>query len=65
MVVFGSDGGGALFALPAGRVRQFCDCRTGDILDEVYDADSAAPVAANLQDFPTFLRREITNFIGS
>jgi hypothetical protein len=62
VVVFGSDGGGALFALPAGSGAPVLRLSDGAFRNEAYDADHAAEVAANLRDFLRFLRREVTEF---
>ncbi|WP_097323002.1 hypothetical protein [Paractinoplanes atraurantiacus] len=58
VVVFGSDGGGALFALPGGADGPVLRLSGGALLGETYDADCAVEVAADLRAFLTFLRRE-------
>jgi hypothetical protein len=65
VVVFGSDGGGALFALSAGTSAPVLRLSGGAFLGETYDADGATVVATDLQDFLAFLRREVTEFVGS
>jgi hypothetical protein len=60
VVVFGSDGGGALFALTAGSGAPVLRLSDGALLDGTYDADCAVAVAADLPDFLTRLRLEVT-----
>ncbi|MFC6566037.1 SMI1/KNR4 family protein [Actinoplanes utahensis] len=60
VVVFGSDGGGGLFALTAGPGSPVLRLAGGSFLGGAYDADHAAPVAADLQEFLTSLLREVT-----
>jgi hypothetical protein len=59
--VFGSDVGGALFALTAGSGAPVLRLSKGTSL---YDADCVLAVAANLQNFLTFLRSEVTEPAG-
>ncbi|WP_127505428.1 hypothetical protein [Actinoplanes solisilvae] len=65
VIVFGSGGGGALFAMSAGKDAPVLRLSGGALTGETYDADGATAVAANLQDFLAFLRREVTEFVGS
>ncbi len=65
VVVFGSDGGGALFALAGGSGSPVLRLSGGTLLGGVYEAGCATVMAANLQDFLTFLRREVTAFVAS
>ncbi|MCY1145274.1 hypothetical protein OWR29_45360 [Actinoplanes sp. Pm04-4] len=58
IVVFGSDGGGALFALPAGSGGPVLRLSGGAVVGDVYDADGATAVAGDLAVFLSFLRRE-------
>lgn len=55
IVVFGSDGGGALFALPADAGRPVLRLADGACVDEVYDADAVTVVADDLAGFLSFL----------
>lgn len=63
--MFGSDGGGALFALSAGKEAPVLRLSGGAFVGGAYDVDGATVVAANLQDFLAFLRREVTESVGS
>ena len=65
VVVFGSDGGGAWFALAAGSGGPVLRLAGGGLLGGAYDADRAAPVAGNLREFLVLLRRELTDLLGS
>jgi hypothetical protein len=66
VVVFGSDGGGALFALSAGSGAPVLRLSGGaSPPGGAYEAECAAVVAADLQDFLTFLRSQVSEFIGS
>ena len=64
IVVFGSDGGGALFALSAERSAAVLRLSGGAFPGGAYDADGATVVAADLQGFLAFLRREVIEFAG-
>ncbi|WIM92494.1 hypothetical protein ACTOB_004436 [Actinoplanes oblitus] len=65
VVVFGSDGGGALFALAGGSGSPVLRLADGSFLGGAYEADCATEIAANLQNFLTFLHRELTGFVAS
>lgn len=60
LVVFGSDGGGARYALGGGPVLRLAD---GALVGDAYDADRAVPVAADLREFLAFLRREVADLV--
>ncbi|WP_153040510.1 hypothetical protein [Actinoplanes sp. TFC3] len=59
VVVFGSDGGGAMFALSGEVVLRLAG---GVFPDADYEAEHATEVAVSLQDFLQSLRRELTEF---
>lgn len=63
IVVFGSDGGGAMFALAAGSGTPVYRLADGILLNDTYDTDGAAVFAEDLQAFLTFLRDELTDFL--
>lgn len=65
IAVFGSDGGGALFALIATSGAPVLRLAAGADADGVYDADDATVVARDLQDFLTLLRAEIEEFVAA
>lgn len=65
VVVFGSDGGGALFALPGGSDAPVLRLADGASLGGRYDADRAGTVAASLREFLVSLRIEIATAAGA
>jgi hypothetical protein len=58
VVVFGNDGGGAMFAMEPGEA-PVLRLAGGVLLGGVYDADHAPAVAADLREFLAFLRGEV------
>ena len=59
IVVFGTDGGGALYALPAGTDAPVLRLADGEWVGAAYDADCAAEAAPDLTAFLAFLRHEL------
>ncbi|WP_157441540.1 hypothetical protein [Actinoplanes awajinensis] len=63
IVVFGTDGGGGMFALPdAGQ--PVLHLVEGGLHDGVHDADHVTEVAADLREFLVFLHRQAADTAG-
>ena len=65
IVVFGSDGGGAMFALTASSDAPVLRLADGALIGDTYDADRAVEIAANLRVFLTSVRHELAEYTGS
>ncbi|WP_430785451.1 hypothetical protein [Actinoplanes sp. G11-F43] len=64
VVVFGSDGGGAMFALGGGSGMPVLRLAGGSLTGGVYDADCATEIAADLWEFLASVRREVAEFVA-
>ncbi|GAA2900320.1 hypothetical protein Acy02nite_83200 [Actinoplanes cyaneus] len=64
VVVFGSDGGGTLFALPGGAGGPVLAFSGGELSGGAYEAGCATPVAADLPTFLTAILHRIPDGLG-
>ncbi|MGX6605122.1 hypothetical protein ACWKSP_23750 [Micromonosporaceae bacterium Da 78-11] len=62
VTVFGSDGGGALFALATSSGGPVLRLADGALVDGVYDTENAVEIAEDLQTLLIFLHQKTTEF---